>query len=206
MSITTPIVADNEKNIIRALEEIIPDCTFILAGRAGSPPKNPYCIVSILNRNKQSVQRTNTTKLDVSGKGWQTVLVDYLITYTITFEGEAKSKSEEWCDYLAIAMDSDFGQEVLDKHGMGFMDYQAIPRINLNINGNTAFVNDTISLTILTTRMEDFPVGYINRVQVKGDLNFVETFTDTNKILLSDSGEQIISSLVEVEIDVDGNG
>ena len=114
------------------------------------------------------------------------IKVGYLVTYTITFEGEAKSKSEEWCDYLAIALDSDFGQEVLDKYGMGFMDYQAIPRINLNINGNTAFINDTISLTISTTRMEDFPIGHINRVQATGDLD--------------------LGNNPDIEVDVNGNG
>lgn len=161
---------DYEHNIIKALQTIIPECLFILSGRNGVEPKQPYCLVSIINETKVGMStRTNKSELDINGNTWQTVIQDYEINYTMTFHGDSKSKAEEYARYLSICLDSDFGQRAFYDYGMGFISASTFPRLVVDNNSVRAYLNDTIDINVLVTRYEKLPVEIITRVEITGD-------------------------------------
>ena len=162
---------DYEKNTILALQTIIPECLFILAGRNGSEPKQGYCLVSIISETPQGMaQRTSTSKLDENNKAWQLVKRDYTINYTLSFKGVSKSQAEEWCRYLSLALDSDFGARSFIDNGMGVLDYRTFPRVLDMVNNVVTYISDTIDVDVLTNRFQWFPVEVIEEVNVVGDV------------------------------------
>ena len=184
------VTPDYELNIIKALQEVIPECLFILHGRNGVEPTSPYCLVSIINESPLGKpQKTNTSKIDpVTNMGWQTVSQDYAINYTMTFHGTSKSKSEEWCRYLSIALQSDYLTEIFIRWGMAVLDYNTFPRLLTTTNNVVQYLNDTIDIDVLTNRSEDFPVQVIEQVDIEGYYELYDFDWGNDEPLESDSG------------------
>lgn len=160
-----------EQGIIRALKQVIPECTFILSGGNGVEIKPPYALVSLLTEEKIGMsEKTSTSKLDANNKAWQLIQQQYDINYTITFHGKLKSEAEKWARYLSISLESEFTKQALYEQGLGFVDFNMFPRAVVNNNSVLAYTNDTIDITLRTTRSEWFPVEVIERVEITGDL------------------------------------
>ena len=161
-----------EQGIIRALNKIIPECTFILSGGNGVEIAPPYALVSMLTEQKVGMsEKTSTSKLDANNKSWQLVQQQYEINYAITFHGKLKSEAEKWARYLSISLESDFTHTALNDNGLSFVTSNVFPRAVVNNNTVVAYTNDTIDLTIRTARSEWFPVEVIDRVEITGDLS-----------------------------------
>lgn len=166
------VKTDYEHNIIKALQEVVPDCLFILHGRNGQEPKQGYCLVSIVSETPVGRgTKSSTSMVDVNDKAWQSFQRDYTVHYTMSFIGGSKSKAEEYCRYLSMALGSDFGEDVLIRNGFGLQDFTIFPRAVVVNNNVTQYLTDTIDLTVLTNRLEYFPVEVINEVNIAGDYN-----------------------------------
>lgn len=163
---------DYEHNIIKALQEIIPECPFILAGRNGSEPKQGYCLVGIITEYPLGrAQISSRSKLDKNNRAWQLVQRDYAVNYTMTFIGNSKSKSEEWCRYLSLALESDYAKDAFLRYGMGISEYKTFPRVVVSNNNVVNYITDVVDINIITNRFAWFPVEVINEVTITGDLD-----------------------------------
>lgn len=174
------VASDYEHNIIKALQDIIPDCLFILSGRDGVEPKSPYCLVSIINETRiGQAQRTNQSRIDDNDKYWQTIIQTYEVNYTMTFHGGSKTKSEEWARYLSISLESDFATRVFYDWGLSFLSANSFPRLVVNNNTVSNYLNDTVDITISLTRYEEFPVEVITRVEIEGEYELYQDVPDS---------------------------
>ena len=160
------------KNMVLALEEILPDCLFVLAGQNGVEPQAPYCLVTIISETAEGrPQKTSKSELDADNKAWQLIQQDYIVNYTLTFHGKYKSDSERMCRYLGISLESDYAQDIFYQNGMGVLNYRTFPRPMVTTDNIVQYINDTIDLDILTNRSEYFPIQIIESVSIRGDID-----------------------------------
>jgi len=200
------VAPDYEHNIVKALQLLIPECTFILHGRNGVEPESPYCLVSILSETKSGrSEKTNSSKIDPqTNMGWQTVSQNYLVNYTMTFHGTSKSQSEEWARYLSIAIESEFLLDIFHQYGMAVLDWSAFPRMITTTNNVVQYLNDTVDITILTNRSEDFPVHVIEEVNITGYYQPNDYQWSDDGSLESDNGKDY-SNYIKREIKINGS-
>lgn len=165
------VESNYNKNLVIALESIIPDCLFVIAGGNGVEPQPPYCLVTLISEVAEGrPQKTTKSRIDGNNQAWQTIQQDYSLNFSLTFHGKLKSDSEKMCRYLNISLESDFSQDIFYQNGMGVLGYKTFPRLLTTTDNIIQYVNDTIDLELLVNRSEEFPIQIIDSVEILGEV------------------------------------
>lgn len=143
---------------------------YIFSGRNSAEPKSPFAYITQLSETPQGRGTKLTHVVEKDGKFYEVVSRDFSVDFAITFHGLAKSDAEDACNYLTLGFESTKFQNLMHKNGIGLLDYTSTPRLIEAVNGVTNFINDTVNITILTTRVNYYEVDYFDSVKVTGDV------------------------------------
>ena len=177
---TATVSANYQHNLILALEQFIPDCLFILAGQNNPEPEVPFCLITLISETPigrpQKSHRTNIVD-ELTESSYQLIQQDYQVNFTLTFRGLNFGQSEQYARYLSIGLESDNLVYLLAQQGFGLLNYDTFPRAVINVNNTVNYVNDTVDITLLTNRSEEFAIEHFNSANIEGTLKDVANAT-----------------------------
>ena len=201
---TATVTANYQHNLILALEAFIPDYLFIFAGQNNPEPEVPFCLITLINETPIGrPQKSHRTKIvdELTEQSYQLIQQDYEVNFTLTFRGLNFGASEQAARYLSIGLESDNLAYLLAQNGFGLLSYNSFPRAVININNTVNYVNDTIDITLLTNRSEEFAIEHFNSAEITGKLNYNEFTWNTDSQGTWDSGTPI-ESVLEIKVNV----
>lgn len=167
------VTANYQTNLILALEAFIPDCLFIFAGQNNPEPETPFCLITLISETPVGrPQKSHRTKIvdELTELSYQLVQQDYEVNFTLTFRGLNFSVAEQYARYLSIGLESDVLAYHMSQNGFGILSYNSFPRAIININNTVNYVNDTVDITLLTNRSEEFAIEHFNSTNIIGTL------------------------------------
>lgn len=159
-----------ERAIIQALKTVSPDTLFVLAGRQGTEPNFPYCLVTLVNTKNLSQPDRIMSKKVVGGVETtvETVMQVKQSVFHLTFVSLAKDEFQDKAEWFHTGFGSDQFIQAFYAQGLGIMSGTSlIPMIEVeNTIGN--YMCTTISLTVSFQRIDTFSADRITRVEVEG--------------------------------------
>lgn len=159
-----------ERAIIQALKAVSPDTLFVLAGRTGTEPNFPYCLVTLVSTKNLAQPDRVMSKEVVNGveKTVETIIQVKQSVFHLTFVSLAKDEFQDRAEWFHTGLVSDQFIQAFYANGLGIMSASTIvPTIEVeNSIGN--YMCTTISLTVSFQRIDKFSADRITRVEVEG--------------------------------------